>query len=116
MNWADKVLSQSINSNSIYIGVNDTWHEILYNNGVATPKFERLYDIMLSDIYEALPDIKLILRRKIMAGKKAKTKREKIILECTECKRENYRTEKNRKNTTDRLELKKYWKNNFFDD
>lgn len=46
---------------TIYCGVNDTWHEILYNNGVATPKFERLYDIMLSDIYEALPDIKLIL-------------------------------------------------------
>jgi lysophospholipase L1-like esterase len=46
---------------TIYCGVNDTWHEILYNNGVATPKFERLYDIMLSDIYEALPDIMLIL-------------------------------------------------------
>ena len=34
--------------------------------------------------------------------------RERVTLECTECKRENYRTEKNRKNTTERLELKKY--------
>ena len=34
--------------------------------------------------------------------------RERVTLECTECKRENYRTEKNRKNTTERLELNKY--------
>ena len=27
---------------------------------------------------------------------------------CTECKEENYRTEKNKRNTTERLELKKY--------
>ena len=31
-----------------------------------------------------------------------------IQLECTECKRRNYSTEKNKKNTTGRLELKKY--------
>ena len=40
----------------------------------------------------------------------AKGAREPITLECTECKRENYRTEKNRKNTTERLELNKYCK------
>ena len=34
--------------------------------------------------------------------------RERITLVCSECKEENYRTEKNKKNTTDRLELKKY--------
>ena len=33
--------------------------------------------------------------------------RERITLQCTECKSENYRTEKNKRNTTDRLELKK---------
>ncbi|BDU51296.1 50S ribosomal protein L33 [Haliovirga abyssi] len=33
-----------------------------------------------------------------------------IQLECTECKRRNYSTEKNKKNTTGRLELKKYCK------
>lgn len=32
--------------------------------------------------------------------------RERITLVCTVCKEENYRTEKNKKNTTDRLELK----------
>ncbi|HBR06914.1 MAG TPA: 50S ribosomal protein L33 [Desulfovibrio sp.] len=31
-----------------------------------------------------------------------------IQLQCTECKRRNYATEKNKKNTTGRLEVKKY--------
>ncbi len=34
--------------------------------------------------------------------------RERITLQCTECKSENYRTEKNKRNTTDRLELNKH--------
>ncbi len=34
--------------------------------------------------------------------------REIITLECTECKRRNYSTMKNKRNTPDRLELKKY--------
>ena len=36
--------------------------------------------------------------------------REPITLECTECKRRNYLTEKNKKNNTDRLEVFKYSK------
>ena len=43
-----------------------------------------------------------------MAGKKAKTKRENIILECTECKNRNYNTSKNKANDPERLEIKKY--------
>jgi large subunit ribosomal protein L33 len=31
-----------------------------------------------------------------------------ITLECTACKRRNYSTMKNKKNTPDRLDLKKY--------
>lgn len=31
-----------------------------------------------------------------------------ITLECTKCKNRNYRTEKNKRNVPDRLELKKY--------
>jgi large subunit ribosomal protein L33 len=31
-----------------------------------------------------------------------------ITLECTECKRRNYVSFKNKKNTTQRLEIKKY--------
>lgn len=36
--------------------------------------------------------------------------REPITLECTECKRRTYMTEKNKKNNTDRLEITKYCK------
>lgn len=31
-----------------------------------------------------------------------------IQLQCTKCKRKNYATQKNKKNTTGRLEVKKY--------
>lgn len=34
--------------------------------------------------------------------------RSRITLQCTECKEQNYRTVKNKKNTTERLELSKY--------
>lgn len=34
--------------------------------------------------------------------------RDRVTLQCSECKEENYRTEKNKKNTTERLELHKY--------
>jgi len=34
--------------------------------------------------------------------------RENITLKCTECSEKNYRTEKNKKNTTSRLELNKF--------
>ena len=40
----------------------------------------------------------------------AKGAREPITLECTECKRKNYITEKNNKNNTERLEVVKYCK------
>ena len=33
-----------------------------------------------------------------------------VHLECTECKRKNYSTNKNKKNTTERLQLKKFCK------
>jgi len=36
--------------------------------------------------------------------------REIIILECTECKRRNYTTTKEKKNTPGRLEIKKFCK------
>ena len=32
----------------------------------------------------------------------------KLLLECTECKRRNYATEKNKRNTPNKLELRKY--------
>lgn len=36
--------------------------------------------------------------------------RDKIILECTECKQRNYHTTKNKRKHPDRIEMKKYCK------
>ena len=40
----------------------------------------------------------------------AKGAREHITIECTECHNRNYVSEKNKKNNSERLELKKYCK------
>jgi len=37
-----------------------------------------------------------------------KENRNHVILFCTECKNKNYNTEKNKTNTPDRMEVKKY--------
>ena len=44
------------------------------------------------------------------ADNMANDSRVKVTLACTECKQRNYDTKKNKKNTPDRLELKKYCK------
>lgn len=46
---------------SIYIGVNDTWHEIMSENGVDTAKFEKIYTMLIDEIKEACPDTKLMI-------------------------------------------------------
>ena len=46
---------------SLLIGVNDVWHEINWNNGVATEKFAMVYQLLLDEIKEALPETKIIL-------------------------------------------------------
>ena len=46
---------------SFLIGVNDAWHEIGSQNGVATDKFKKIYKMMIDEIQEALPDVKIIL-------------------------------------------------------
>lgn len=46
---------------SIYIGVNDTWHEISDQNGVDTAKFEMIYNMMIEEIMDACPKTKLMI-------------------------------------------------------
>ena len=46
---------------SIYIGINDTWHEIAHKNGVATDKFEKIYTMLIDEIQAACPNTKLII-------------------------------------------------------
>lgn len=43
-----------------------------------------------------------------MGSKKKVGARVKIVLTCVECKRKNYTTMKNKKNSTEKLEIKKY--------
>lgn len=46
---------------SILIGVNDSWHEILENNGVDSAKFEKIYTMLVEEVLEACPGIKLMI-------------------------------------------------------
>ena len=47
---------------SLLIGVNDVWHEMGGNrNGVSAEKFEKIYDMLLTEIFEALPNIKIMI-------------------------------------------------------
>ena len=46
---------------SLLIGVNDVWHEFGCQNGVAADKFEKIYSMLIEEIKEELPQIKIIL-------------------------------------------------------
>jgi len=46
---------------SILIGVNDVWHDINHQNGVEADRFERMYDTLLSDTKEKLPDVRFMI-------------------------------------------------------
>ncbi len=46
---------------SILIGVNDVWHEFNFQNGVSADKFEMYYDILIREVKEALPHIKILI-------------------------------------------------------
>lgn len=46
---------------SLLIGINDIWHEYMNKNGVDTEKFEKIYSMLIEEVKEALPDIKIIL-------------------------------------------------------
>lgn len=46
---------------SILIGVNDVWHEFGNKNGVSAEKFERVYDMMIQELLETLPDLKIMI-------------------------------------------------------
>lgn len=46
---------------SILIGVNDVWHEISSQNGLSQQKFEIIYDLLISEILEELPQLKIMI-------------------------------------------------------
>ena len=46
---------------SILIGVNDVWHEIDHLNGVPADKYFKVYSMLIEEIKEALPDVKILI-------------------------------------------------------
>lgn len=46
---------------SVLIGVNDTWHEFGNGNGVAVPKYERVFREFLGETRESLPHARFVL-------------------------------------------------------
>ncbi len=46
---------------SIYIGANDTWHEISQSNGVDTEKFEKIYTMLIDEVMSACPTVKIMI-------------------------------------------------------
>jgi len=62
---------------SLLIGVNDVWHEFASNpNGVATDKFEKIYSMLIEEIKEALPNIKIIILEPFVLKGSAMTERD----------------------------------------
>lgn len=54
---------------SILIGVNDVSHELTQNCGVTPDKFEKIYSMLIEEVTEALPEIKIfILEPFVMKG------------------------------------------------
>lgn len=46
---------------TILIGINDIWHEIDFKNGIDAEKFERIYAMLIEEVREALPDIRIVI-------------------------------------------------------
>lgn len=62
---------------SILMGINDVWHEYTRQNGVAAEKYELIYSLLIQEIKQALPDIKImILEPFVLQGEKTRTTEE----------------------------------------
>ena len=62
---------------SILMGVNDVWHEYTRQNGIAADKYELIYNLMIEEIKQALPDVKImILEPFVLPGEKTNTTEE----------------------------------------
>ena len=46
---------------SILIGVNDVWHELAREDGVDADKYFKIYDMLIEEVKNALPDIKIMI-------------------------------------------------------
>lgn len=46
---------------SLLIGVNDVWHELLCDNGTTAKRYEKVYDIVISELKEEFPELKIMI-------------------------------------------------------
>ena len=46
---------------SILVGVNDVWHEYRWQNGLSAEKYELIYSLMIEELLEALPNLKIMI-------------------------------------------------------
>ncbi len=46
---------------SILIGVNDVWHELDHGNGVDAKKFYKIYSMLIEEIKQEIPNIKIMI-------------------------------------------------------
>lgn len=46
---------------SILIGINDVWHECALHNGVDAQKFEMVYCLLIEELKQALPNLKIMI-------------------------------------------------------
>ncbi len=46
---------------SILVGVNDVWHGFDFNNGTGPDRYEKIYNLLIEEIKEELPDIKIMI-------------------------------------------------------
>ena len=63
---------------SILIGINDVWHELGGRcDGVDAEKYEKIYDMLITEVKEALPNIKImILEPFVLEGEATKSTEE----------------------------------------
>lgn len=59
--WKKDCLNLQPDVLTIFIGVNDVWHELGNHNGVAPELFEEVYRILLRETEKALPHVRTIL-------------------------------------------------------
>ena len=59
--WKRETLNLKPDILSILIGVNDTWHESAFQNGVEVPRYAQFYRMLLEWTLQVLPDVKLVL-------------------------------------------------------
>ena len=71
---------------SLLIGVNDVWHEIDWQNGIDDSKFDKLYRMLLDEIFAVLPDIKIMLLEPFVLEGSATAANWSLFLEGTKAK------------------------------